>query len=189
MQQQSIRRVIQGNIEAMDQGICLLNNLTDEQYVDVPHEYVSSSIGQHFRHILDLYQAVLQPTRLCGLQGSQTPLLNYDHRRRGASVETCRTTAIDEMNAIKRQLKRRASEPDRAVSVKTEVCLDNARSVALDSTLARELAFASCHATHHYALAAVIARLQGAEPDSAIGLAPATASHIRNGACTKTVAG
>jgi uncharacterized damage-inducible protein DinB len=189
MQQQAIRKVIQGNIEAMDQGICLVQNLSDDQYTSVPTDYVSSSIGQHFRHILDLYQAVLQPTRFCAIRAQQTPLLDYDHRRRGADIETCRQTAIDEMRTIKRELKRRASEPDQAVSIRTEVCLDKARPIALDSTLARELAFASCHATHHYALAAVIAKLQGVQPDASIGLAPATASHLRHSACSDTAAG
>ena len=183
-----MRKVVQGNIEAMDQGICLVDSLTDEQYTRVPDEFVSSSIGQHFRHILDLYQAVLQPTRLCGTGAEPPPVLDYDQRRRGSSIETCRQSAIDEMRAIRRELKRRASDPDQRVGVRTEVCLDTARPIALDSTLARELAFASCHATHHYALAAVIAKLQGVKPDSTIGLAPATASYVRQSACSETAA-
>ena len=184
-----MRKVVQGNIEAMDQGICLVDSLTDEQYTSVSSEFVCSSIGQHFRHILDLYQAVLQPTRLSGIQAEQTPVLDYDQRRRGASIETCRQSAIDEMRAIRRELRRRASDPDRPVDIRTEVCLDNSCPIALDSTLARELAFASCHATHHYALATVIARLQGVRTDSAIGLAPATASYVRQSACGETAAG
>lgn len=54
-------------------------------------------------------------------------------------------------------------------------------SVHLQSTLSRELVFASSHTVHHFALISVIARLQSVEVTSAFGVAPATASYLVQG--------
>lgn len=173
--------IAEGNFEALDQGIELLNSLSDKQYQCVVSDYVSSSIGQHFRHILDMYHAVLQAMKLLPTaQPAKQPLLDYDQRRRGARVETDRSAAITELQLIRRQLERHCQSAfDATIQIKTEVSLDHSQCITLQSTLARELIFTSAHAIHHYALIKVIAKLQGVELDPSLGMAPASASYAR----------
>jgi hypothetical protein len=47
------------------------------------------------------------------------------------------------------------------------------------STVARELQFLLSHTVHHYALIALILRLQGFEPGEEFGVAPSTLAHWR----------
>ena len=60
MKEAATKSVILGNVEAVQQGMRLIQSLTDEQYQYVAAPYVSSSIGQHFRHLIDLFCAVEQ---------------------------------------------------------------------------------------------------------------------------------
>ena len=65
-------------------------------------QYVTSSIGQHFRHIVDLYLALRNAATedVCNVT-----TIDYDQRRRGASIETCKVTAVDELLQVKQWLK------------------------------------------------------------------------------------
>ena len=150
--------------------------LNDNQYCSVNDAYGCSSIGQHFRHILDMYLAV---TPALSAVTSSPPVIDYDIRRRGAAVETERKSAIAELQDLEQALLNRTTQLNLPVLVKTEVCLHSTRCASMHSTLARELAFISTHAVHHFALIQVLARLLGASVDKSVGLAPASASHQR----------
>jgi len=168
--------VIDGNNEVLGQANTVLLRLTDAQYRSVNDAYGCSSIGQHFRHILDMYRAV---TPALSAAPSPAPIIDYDVRRRGAAVETERKSAIAELQDLKHALINRTAPLDLQVEVKTEVCIDSTRCASMRSTLARELAFISSHAVHHFALIQLLARLLGASVDKSVGLAPASASHQR----------
>ena len=62
----------------------------------------------------------------------------------------------------------------------SEVSLSETESVCISSSFIRELIFTSSHTVHHYALISVLAKLQGAKIQSGVGVAPATASFIRD---------
>ena len=170
--------VILGNIEALDQGIDLVKNLTDEQYQHVASPFVTSNIGQHFRHLVDLFFSLVN--------GSESGEIDYDFRRRGADIESSRFVAVSEMNSIKgwlTTLKENSvhlDELDKPVSLKSEVTLSQTSSVTFDSTMLRELVFTSSHAVHHYAIINIIAKMQGVETNNALGIAPSTASFLRD---------
>lgn len=68
----------------------------------------------------------------------------------------------------------------RVVRVKSEISLQKSASVTLESSLMRELVFVGSHTVHHYALIKVIANDQGLQVSSNFGIAPATASFLRN---------
>lgn len=163
---------VTGNMDVIEQGIALLGSLSDDDYQYVAAPYVNSSIGEHFRHSLDLY---------CSLMNEkQTGVIDYDFRRRGASVEACRTTALRELEHIKQWLLAlRSSDIYRHVEVKTEVSLHQQYSEQLTSSMARELIFVAAHAIHHYALIRVSALCCNAEVSAEFGIAPATASYLR----------
>ncbi|WP_086932773.1 DinB family protein [Agarilytica rhodophyticola] len=178
MKLDAVRSVVIGNIEAVDQGIGLIESLSDEQYQFVVTPYVKSTIGQHFRHVVDMFLAITAP--------KQEGLIDFDARRRGADIETCRTTAIAELQQIKdwmvvclEHISGRLPKLEQHVLVQTEVTIEETHSVTIPTTTLRELIFASSHAVHHYALISVIAKLQGVELDENLGVAPATATFLR----------
>ncbi len=64
---------ISGNLEAISQGIELCEQLNQNHYVHKAVPYVQSSIGEHLRHIIDLYLAVKNEQNV--------GVVDYDHRR------------------------------------------------------------------------------------------------------------
>jgi uncharacterized damage-inducible protein DinB len=170
------RHIVEGNHEVLQQGSSLIQQLTDAQYTSAVETYACSSIGAHFRHMLDMYLA-LMPVLVASDRAS---MIDYDVRRRGAPVESCRHAAIAELDSYRQQLDQYTRSFDIVVTVKTEVCIESTQHAAVQSTLARELAFVSTHAVHHFALIKVIAKLLGASVDASVGLAPASASFMRS---------
>ncbi len=174
-----VRSIIIGNLEAIEQGIRLISLVTEEQYVFTGSPYIQSSIGQHFRHVIDMFLVVSYP--------DDPSIIDYDSRRRGALVETSRDAALSElsvikvyMNAFLADLSDAEEWLDQEVLIKTEVTIDATRAVTLKSNKLRELVFIGAHAVHHYALISVIAKIQGVVLEEAFGVAPATATFLRD---------
>ena len=90
------KHVIRGNIEAIHQGIDLISALSDEQYVHIASPYVSSSIGAHFRHVVDMYSALMTSDS----EQQVSDIVDYDVRRRGALIEKRRDIAIEELRSL-----------------------------------------------------------------------------------------
>ncbi|MFT5880515.1 MAG: hypothetical protein ACI86X_001643 [Moritella sp.] len=165
--------VIQGNIEGLEQGITLLTLMTNEQYCMRARPYVESSIGEHLRHVLDLYLALKR--------GSEKIIVDYDVRRRGALVESCRRTGLVELKQIKTWLL--SLQPDhmnKTIIISTAVSVVNTLTTQIKTSLLRELVFVSSHAIHHYALMNVTAKLCDFQAPENMGLAPATLTALRN---------
>lgn len=169
--------ILEGNIQAIDQGIALIDSLSDEQYNFIFSPYVKSTIGQHFRHVVDMFRAVI----------SESLPIDYDTRRRGASVETVRGIAIEELLGVRiwmldkiTDMPNQTSYLNDNIFIQSEVAINETRSVEIPSNRLRELVFASSHAVHHYALISVVAKLQGVSLDENLGVAPATATFLRN---------
>lgn len=169
---EQFRIVIQANIEGLEQGIALLESMNNEQYCMRAKPYVTSSIGEHLRHILDLYYSV---------QGiSDEHVVDYDVRRRGALIESCRQTGLDELFSLKAWLiSLNFSDANKTVLVSTEVSVVSTMVAKVESTLVRELVFVSAHAIHHYALMTASAKLCDFQAPKDMGIAPATLTSIR----------
>jgi len=168
-----MQQIINGSIEALDQIIDFIKRLDNTSYHQVPTPLFDSSIGQHLRHILDLYQPLLT------LNHSQT--INYDIRRRGISLETVRNDGLSELQQIKTWLSHLT--PNRLVQslqISTQVSIVNSSPIQCMSSFARELCFASSHLVHHLALMVAIVKYLGQPVDAQLGLAPSTAIFLRN---------
>lgn len=173
-----MNKLITGSVESVDQLLAFIEGLNDTEYQFVATPWFTSSIGQHLRHIVDLYLALMSE----GMMGNapQQECIDYDVRRRGAPVESRRDVGVAEMKAIRHWLTQiTANDLASEVWVNTEVALTEQQSVAVKSSFARELCFASSHLTHHLAIMAAIAKMAGKTVDSALGLAPATATFTR----------
>ena len=166
-----MHKVILGSIEVLHQLVQFIQQLDDESYSCSPQPLFDSPIGNHVRHILDIYQALMQ---------DQHSLIDYDQRRRGADVESKRVAALKELIIIENWLMALdSSEFETVKIVKTEVCVSQQNSEKFTSTLGRELCFASSHATHHLALLVAIAKSMNIKINGQLGIAPATATFLR----------
>ena len=168
----NMNNLISGSIEAIDQAVELIESLSDEHYRQSLSPLFQSSIGQHIRHTLDLYVAIMRETK--------DNHYDYDVRRRGATVETDPQAAIDEFAFIKLWLNNLDESCfDQIVTVQTEVGLSEEKQFYGQSSFGRELCFVSSHLIHHMAIMAAIAKSQGLTVDESIGVAPATATYLR----------
>ena len=161
-----------GNLEAIDQCQQLVTQVSDEDYGRSLQPYVQSSIGEHVRHVLDVYHALMT--------GSDGDLVDYNQKRRGSDIETNRRVALAEIDRIRqwlRNLDRRALVS--VCTVRSELTLQGRNISDIESSLRRELVFAASHVIHHSALIGVCARLCNLPTDELFGVAPATASYWR----------
>lgn len=141
-----------------------LDQTTFAQPLDI---FNGSSLGQHFRHIIDFYD--------CLVSGSNSGRVDYAARKRQTGIETDPRLALNEFNAILNQVEQ-LNELNK-VEVKADFPT-NGQDVRpiVQSSVGRELMFASDHAIHHLALIKI--GLQTAFPhlviDKNIGVAPST---------------
>ncbi|PVZ69691.1 DinB family protein [Pelagibaculum spongiae] len=165
--------IVKGNIETIDQLSEFIEKLSEQDYQYTGSSLFESSIGQHLRHILDLYMAMMHPL--------QNGLIDYDVRRRGIPLETDKSVGLLELQQTRNWLETLTEQTlFEPIEVKSEVMLSSTQSIQVTSTLGRELCFTSSHLVHHLAIMAAIARLIGHQVDSAIGQAPTTASFNRS---------
>lgn len=166
-------KVINGSIESLEQMIDFIQSLSDDTYQKAPKPLFDSSIGQHLRHILDLYMALIT--------ASDLQAINYDIRRRGLALETDKNEGIKELVLICDWLKSLDLELlSLPANISTEVSISSSQAVDLTSSVGREICFASSHLTHHLALMAAIAKFLGQEVSKTLGVAPTTATFLRS---------
>ncbi|NGN97521.1 DinB family protein [Grimontia sp. S25] len=159
---------LEGGLDVAAQALELLHQLSDDQYQFVATPYLQSSIGQHMRHILDVFHA------------ASAQDIDYDVRRRAHPVETDRKIAMSEWRQLCEWLESLSeADMDSAINVRHEVSLNRQAAATSASTLGRELAFVSSHAVHHFALIRVSLSAQKISVAETFGLAPATLSHFR----------
>lgn len=148
-----------------------LASLADETYRAPSAILMGSTIGQHVRHSLDHFAAAVR-----AMQGEA---IDYDHRERDTPVETSRAAALAAIDALRAPL-RTIDAPAAAAAVRVRVMLSgDGAETDLGSTLAREIAFAAHHATHHHAMMAAIAKEHGVTPPAGFGKAPSTLNFER----------
>ncbi|MEL7471871.1 MAG: DinB family protein [Planctomycetota bacterium] len=125
------------------------------------------TIGKHLRHTIDHFRAAV-----VGAATGQR--IDYDHRERETRIETDAEAAVELIDELARTL-RAYDESTLAQRVEIEVMLTGSGEIAhLETTLARELAFAAHHAVHHAAMLKAIALEFGFEGPARFGMAPST---------------
>jgi hypothetical protein len=156
---------VRENCAALLQGEVLLESLTDSQYVEIVSPVFDSAMGAHFRHNLDHYA--------CFLEGLDSSVIDYTARSRRVQLERCRQSAL----RASRQL-RQALQGLRSEQANLYLLTDGAAGRVRTLTSAeRELEFLLSHTVHHYAIVAVICRLQGLSVPPDFGVAPSTLRH------------
>lgn len=163
---------LKGQLETVQQAQAFLLDLTAENYQMVIKPHFASSAGTHMRHILDHYLALKD--------GLSQGLINYNKRNRYSNVESCPQTALLQWQKIEQWLTQAGQfDADMPLTVMSETSINKTQNSQTKSTLARELVFVSSHAIHHFSLLAVMNSLLGAKDEVNFGIAPSTATYIR----------
>lgn len=158
-----IHSAITANLAVIQQGIDLMGAMSSANYARRIQLCYNASVGGHMRHIIEHYQAFLR-----GLDDGE---IAYEKRVRDPLVENDPGYAGGLMESIAQQL----SSLGPTLGNRTlHYCAETAEGITSGTTTLRELEFLLSHTIHHYALVAVMARLQGYEPQATFGVAPST---------------
>jgi len=161
----SVEKVAGGADAILEQLECFTSGL-DDGLLTAPSETVGGTIGMHMRHTLDHYRAALTTP-------ASEPI-DYDHRERGGTVESCCNDALSEIATLRSMItgldKATLAQP---VTARVMVASDG-ETADLESSRARELFFAMHHAIHHNATIKAIAVELGIDCEDCFGKAPST---------------
>jgi len=155
----------------------MIERMDDDAYTMPAPGRSSGGVGGHVRHCLDHVGALVHATR--------TGLVEYDRRRRGTDVETCRAAAVHQIGELTRQLAALDSSLlDEPLLVETQI--DPAGAMILTrSSVCREVAFVISHTIHHNAIVAQLLAGRDLALDARFGLAPATPVEAQVAACAR----
>jgi len=117
-----------------------LNQLSNEEYVQPSKVLLNATIGQHVRHIIELFQ--------CLEKGYANGVVNYEKRKRDREIETNKELASSLLKDIYQNIERSNKE----IVLEAEDYCDTTRIVSIPSNYYRELAYNLEHTIHHMAL-------------------------------------
>jgi hypothetical protein len=145
-----------------------LEKLTPEQY-SYPCERLShSTIGQHVRHIIEMFQ--------CLEKGYETGIVNYENRQRDRRIETDKDLALNLLRNIQDSLARE----DRVLMLEGVYNDDSTEIMRFQTNYQREIVYNLEHTIHHMALIRVgLGELTVIELPESYGVASATVKHKR----------
>lgn len=168
-----MQKIISGSIEVIEQGEQFLQTVSASSYNKVLTPYFNSSSGEHMRHILDHFISLMN--------GYKSGLVDYDLRNRKSNIESDHHKALLQLTELKQWiLTLDVNTLGDALTIKTEVSVFEKKPALLESSLARELIFVTSHAVHHFSIISIAMQLQDISIDESFGIAPATATYLRN---------
>lgn len=171
----SYSRIISAAVELLTQGECLLASLDAEAYGQRAPVVFNASIGGHYRHCLDHFS--------CLLRGTDTGVIDYDHRVRDRRLEQDPGYALQATRELLFKLRSIGSESlGGEIIARCEVSYEPGDSPVTRSSMGREWVYAIAHGIHHYAMISVIARLHDVALPENFGVAPSTVAHNKTSA-------
>lgn len=157
--------LIETNILALQEGIKNIEGLESGQYVQGFKPAFESTIGAHYRHVVEHYR--------CFFAQMDNRIFCYDHREREQSLECDALCTIEALNELIRQF---GEIPIQAFS-QAYTLVDEQAQAPVETNLHRELLFLQSHTVHHYAIIAAITRALGNQTEADFGVAIATRSY------------
>jgi hypothetical protein len=122
---------------SLDELIELLKQMSDSDYSNSCAQLSNSSIGEHTRHIIEMFQ--------CLENNYESGVVNYDKRQRDVLVETNTKFAINQIVFIKSSLEKENKK------IELQQIIDG-EEIRIDSNYFRELLYNLEHCIHHQAL-------------------------------------
>ncbi len=160
----------QGTEIIIGQMTDLLGRIAPETYSESLALFNGSSIGQHFRHIVDFYG--------CLNRGVADGRVDYALRQRDHRVETEPLYAARMLQDFSTSLNTMEEADNVEVVADFSSELNETRPVVL-STVGREMMYAYDHAVHHLAMIKMGLKVTSPtlEIDRNLGVAPSTVKH------------
>jgi len=117
-----------------------IDKLSQEQYIQPCRTLLNSTIGQHARHIIELFQ--------CLENGYDEGLVNYEKRKRDVLIETNKLFATELLSEVHSGLNRANK------TLNLEACYDDQLDfpITISTNFYREIAYNLEHTIHHMAL-------------------------------------
>ena len=140
-----------------------LSRLSSEEYIRPIEILFNASIGQHVRHIAELY--------ICLLCGYETNIVNYEKRERDIKIETDRDFAVELLKKIYKDLNRE----NKILLMEASYDEDSSEGIQITTNYYREIAYNLEHTVHHMALIRVgINNIASIDLPESYGIAAAT---------------
>jgi len=148
----------------------ILSALEDSHYVMPLEIFDGSTLGQHFRHIMDFYSCIIQG----GVRGE----VNYACRERSVTIETNIKLAQDHFKELQKQIDVLIASQDIDVVTDFHDDVEHWHEI-VKSTIGRELMYAYDHAIHHLAMIKIGIKdnFNDVNLDQSIGVASSTFNH------------
>lgn len=139
-----------------------LELLSKEEYTIPCERLFGATIGQHVRHIIELFQ--------CLENGYDNNIVNYENRKRDQIIETDKAFACSLLPSIYTNLQK----PNKDLLLETSYDLST-ESISISTNFFREIAYNLEHTIHHMALIRVgINEVSNIEIPNEFGVATAT---------------
>jgi hypothetical protein len=144
----------------------IIDQLTDSEYSKPSSVLFNASIGQHVRHVIELYS--------CLFNGYDTGIVNYENRKRDERIETDKNFAVELMQMIFRNIDKTNK------NLLLHSCYDEVsdESIMVETNYYRELIYNLEHTVHHMALIRVgIRDVSGINIPADFGVATSTVKY------------
>ena len=167
-----IEDLIEENCQCLQQAINMMDSITDDIYATNDGACFKSGIGMHIRHIIDFYENFLT---------GYEDRIDYDARNRDPKMEVDRHYGVGKIRGVMNALEKLTTVTDGCddqVQVKNDAT-DPRVDPFSASSVGRELQFLKFHAVHHYAMIAMILRLQQVDVPADFGYAPSTLLYLK----------
>ena len=152
--------MFKSSIDTLEQFKEILLDLPEEYYASPCKILSNASIGQHTRHIIELY--------VCLIDGYDQADVSYDRRTRDRRIEQELAFAIERLDYIQKQLQR----PNKNLKVTYGL---GGSETCLESNFYREVMYNLEHTIHHHALIKVgIEHFTSLQLPESFGVAPST---------------
>lgn len=140
-----------------------LHLISKEQYCTAGALMGNATVGQHVRHIIELFQEMLK--------GHGCGEINYENRQRDFLTETDPVFAVSQMKALVLTIER----PDRQLLLTSGYDMQNGGTSTITTSYVREMIYNIEHTIHHMALIRIAFKsMFGIELNSSFGVAPST---------------
>jgi hypothetical protein len=138
----------------------LLVQISDADYAHPCHELSNATIGEHTRHIIEMFQ--------CLNSHYESGIVNYDQRQRNKRIQTNSEYAITQIKEIQNSIDRENKQ------IVLQQIIDGS-AIRIESNYFRELLYNLEHCIHHQALIKVAILMNGKlQVDENFGVARST---------------
>lgn len=152
--------LIQSIKNNLSENIALLRQLTNEEFTQKNPELSNATIGEHMRHIIELFQ--------CLLENYEHELINYDARKRDLLLQTDKNAAISIIEKFANEIEK----PNKSLSLAHNYF---SPIEVLPTNYFRELLYNLEHSIHHQALIKVaLYNFPHIKISASFGVAPST---------------